>query len=268
MVMSDLNFELSDVESAFRKLKRLVYYDKTNLVLRRRIAAFENSSHFSNALAQVLEVLNSKVPKNQDLFQEWLSEIEYFIVQKKIEKLPAETSAGGTFITNLSTAPQYNIEKINYFFDGPIELQLIAVLWLMREGHFLDKSLGPECYGARLERNVGASGDDSADLFCRYHELYKRWRDQGIQKAKEMLTQDGASVCILGLDVQEYYYHAALDYREIAASIRNQEFEEEERSSSERPSKLLTLIELISVNFKTRIAPIFSTTHPDGKSVV
>jgi hypothetical protein len=266
--MPEIEFKIEYLFIAFRKLKRLIYYDKANLQLRRRLADFENNQNFPTRMEILLDVLNSKTPSKHDSFMSWINNIDYYIVNKKLEDKVKANLNDGTFISNLNTASQYKIEKVNYFFDGPIELQLIAVVWLMSEGHFLDKILGPECYGARLEKNVGKPDDDSADLYCRYHELYKKWRDQGIRKAKNMLTEDKESVCILGLDVQEYYYHASLDYNEIYNELHSKKNEDIIHSNNDfnfsglKPGKILNLINLISKEFKLKISDSFFETHP------
>lgn len=263
--MSNLTFSVDSIIAAFRKLKRLVYYDKTNLILRRRLSKFENSKNFKTNIYSLVEVLNDSDPSNKLYYQRWIDEISYFTINKKLENVENVRTDDATFITNLSTASKYNVEKVNYFFDGPIELQIIAVLWLMNEGHYLDKTLGSECYGARLENTVGTPNDESADLYCRYHELYKKWRDQGIKKAKEMLTDDKKSVCILGLDIKEYYYHASLDYNEIVIAIHNKRNSNQQQTTTIlnfKDYKLLFLLEQISKKFKEKISDSLLITHP------
>jgi len=261
--MDDTSFEIQQVKVAFRKLKRLVYYDKANLILRRRLARFENNPEFPQQLEKIVTVLNSKKPENHILFKNWLTQVSYFITSKKLEAAVYDREEDAKFITNLTTFQKYNVKKVNYFFDGPIELQIIAVIWLMKEGHILDKNLGPECYGARLEKSVGEKNDKSADLYRRYHELYKRWRDRGIAKAKDMLTQDGESVCILGLDVREYYYNVRIDYTEITEEINSSKNTSlEDNKSSPTSGKLLNLLKLIAEIFNDKIAENLILTHP------
>jgi hypothetical protein len=87
-----------------------------------------------------------------------------------------------------------NVETVNYFFDDPIELHLIAVLWLMREGRHLDAKFLPECCGSRLSPKLHEENDDSLQLFTKYHEQYSRWRDTGISEAKHLLVEERRSV--------------------------------------------------------------------------
>ena len=139
----------TEIETAYRKLKSYVYYDKTDLRLRERLAKFECSDKFEARLKAVQEVADAKAPALDKRFTRWLTQIHYRVVPKKLR--PARSAevatdeAAGKFITNVTSAPAIEVETVNYFFDGPIELHLIAVLWLMREGRHLDARFLPGC---------------------------------------------------------------------------------------------------------------------------
>ena len=252
--------------TAYRKLKRLVYYDKTDLNLRQRLADFECDPNFNERLLAVKKVINSDDPFHESVFTGWLNEISFRVVPKSLEKgrtsENGKADSGGKFISNVTSAKNYDVEKVNYFFDGPIEVHLVAMLWIMFEGQVLDTQLGKECYGSRLDTSLGNPNDSSAGLFLKYHELYARWRDSGIRKAKQLLTEEHTNVCILGLDVQEYYYHIRLDFNVIAHFIHEAIFEEADQSESAwAPSKLLMCLEAICVAYRKKIAPLLQLTH-------
>lgn len=250
---------------AYQKLKRFVYYDNTNLSLRKSLAEFECDPSFKDRLLSVLEVVNSDDPLKNPMFNKWLSEISFRVVPKKLKPSGfciCDNSDGdearndGKFISNVTSAKVIDVEKVNYFFDGPIELHLIAVLWIISEGLVLDSQLGNECYGSRLEYGLHYPNDESTVLFRRYHELYAQWRDSGIRKAKQLLVDEKKSVCILGLDIQEYYYRIRLNYSEIAQAIN--------QSASDRldgPSNLLNCLKAICTNYREKIDPFLSITH-------
>jgi hypothetical protein len=211
------------IKLAYRKLKHNVYYDKTDLRLRKRLADFECAADFEDKLVVIENVLTSLKPWGHKAFKQWLDEVDYRLVPKKI-KLNAiqdddQSGNAGRFITNVTSTKRVEIEKVNYFFDGPIELHLIAVLWIMFEGRYLDAQLGPECCGSRLLTTLHSDSDESTGLFQKYHEQYSRWRDGGIRKAKQMLTEELQNVAILGLDVQEYFYRIRLDFAEAKEAI-------------------------------------------------
>ena len=262
-----MSIDYEQIATAYRKLKRYVYYDKTDLRLRKKLAEFEFSDNFEHKLIAVAEVLNSDEPWTHSEFQRWLSKISFRIVPKKIQfdSLDSITDAGenGRFITNVTTTTQIEVEKVNYFFDGPIELHLVAVFWIMTEGRFLDYQLGPECCGARLVSILHSGSDNSAELFRKYHEQYSQWRDRGIRKAKQILTEDHANVAILGLDVQEYFYRIRLDFESIAMAIHQAQYEVNDGSYQYVPSGLLLCIKAICEAYQLEIKSLISATHKD-----
>lgn len=253
------------VMTAYRKLKHYVYYDKTDLRLRKSLAEFECADDFDDKLAAVQTVLNSKEPKRHRDFKRWLEEIDFRLVPKKIKwggcEDDTELSGQGRFITNVTSNSHVEVEKVNYFFDGPIELHLIAVLWIMLEGRYLDAQLGSECCGSRLLPNLHSDSDSSPGLFRKYHEQYSRWRDRGIRKAKQMLTEDRTNVAILGLDVWEYFYRIRLDFEAVAEAISKARPESNESNKLNKASGVLLCLEAICDAYQAVISPSLSLTH-------
>lgn len=261
----EIDFDL--VQVAYRKLKRYVYYDKTDLRLRKRLAEFECASDFEQKLRGLGSVLSSAEPWQHDAFKEWLKDISYRIVPKKIKwnGIDAGGNGGenGRFITNVTSTPHVTVEKVNYFFDGPIELHLTAVLWIMLEGRFLDAQLGSESCGSRLLPGLHNNSDQSAGLFRKYHEQYSRWRDRGIRKAKHILTDDRKNVAILGLDIQEYFYRIRLDFQEVATAIARGRIGDDASYDEEGPSELLRCVWAISGTYRQHVSAALGSTHKD-----
>ena len=249
-----------EIETAYRKLKSYIYYDKTDLHLRERLAKFECSNKFEANLQAVQQVADAAEPAADRRFKRWLRQIGCRVVPKKLGLAQSTTLAldefAGKFITNVTSAPSVEVETVNYFFDGPIELHLIAVLWLMREGWRLDAKFLPECCGSRLSQKLHEENDDSLQLFTKYHEQYSRGRDTGIRKAKQLLVEEQQSVAILGLDLREYFYRAGLDFSEVREALRAAGALEDERN-------LLDCIESISIAYRDCISPLLARTHPD-----
>jgi hypothetical protein len=261
-----MNIKAKHVNTAYKKLKRLVYYDKNDLHLRKRVADFESDPLFIKKLSAVRKVMNSEDPLHEQKFKTWLNDINFRIVLKRFadKKNPSITNNEGKFISNVTSERFYQIGKVNYFFDGPVELHLIAVLWIMFEGRFLDMQLSKDCYGARLEDSLSNPEDLSSNLFRKYHELYAQWRDLGIRKAKQLLTDEQESVYILGLDIREFYYHVQLDYQSIAHSIYEAGIKESNHAElEESPSHLLKCIEAISSKYREVIDRFLQSTHED-----
>jgi len=260
---------IEHIRLAYRKLKRLVYYDKTDLCLRLRLAEFECDPAFEKRLLAVEKLVNSENPISNPLFNRWLKETNFRIVPKKLDNNECLTTDNktddGKFLSNVTSAEVFNVTKVNYFFDGPVELHLIAVLWIMTEGRFLDAQLGDECYGSRLDEGIGTPDDKSARLFRKYHERYARWRDSGIRKAKQLLAEEKKNVCILGLDVQEYYYHIQLNFDAIARAVYKESLELADREEFlvelASPSSLLKCLEAICLSYRKKIEPSLKITH-------
>lgn len=209
------------VRVAYKKLKQMVYFDKSQLPLRKRLAEFECSAEFERRLDKLARVVTADSLIDSSEFQGWLQEIGFHLVPKSVQKPEKIDQAKGTFVTNFTSAKRYPVDKVNYIFDGPVELHLIAVLWLMTEGKQYDETLSNKhCMGSRLHEFVGKDDDHSAYLFKKYHELYSKWRDDGIQTARQMLTEKQQSVCMVALDIQEYYYRIRIDWEELRSQVR------------------------------------------------
>lgn len=258
------------VNLAYRKLKSLVYYDKTDLRLRARLAAFECDEEFDAKLAAVEAVVNAERPVAQRRFRGWLKGIRFRLVPKKLKPGPQDRSEDqpkhGRFITNVTTAPAIEVERVNYFFDGPIELHLIAVLWIMLEGRFLDGALGEECCGSRLSGNLHDEDDDSIALFAKYHEQYARWRDTGIRRAKQLLVDEQRNVAILGLDVQEYYYRVKVDFDDVRSALKSAAGDRQTNDDGTYP--LLQCVEEVGLAYRACIKPMLAQTHPDIEDAI
>ncbi len=270
LILNKQQFTLKHVETAYRKLKRYVYYDKTDLSLRHRIAEFECSEDFKKRLLAVKGVANSKTPLKNSNFKIWLEEIDFRIVPKSLSTediLDSDKAVNmGKFLSNVTSSKRLDVEKVNYFFEGPIEIHLIAVLWIMFEGRYLDTMLGKECFGSRLSVQLSEEDDDSAELFRKYHELYAGWRDSGIKMAKRLLVEDKSSVCILGLDVQEYYYRIKLDFTDLAKVIKNAKRGEGETKQKTHSNNLLSCIESVCNQYRNKIDSSLLLTHEDSLS--
>ncbi|MDE1207099.1 reverse transcriptase domain-containing protein [Tenacibaculum larymnensis] len=199
-----MKFERKDVDLAYRKLKSYVYYDNFSLLLRQQIAEFESSPNFEKCLNDLVSFLNAPV-KKESYFKALLSEIDYYVAPKKFSREPF--NYGDNIISNNFTESSYLLEKVNYFFKGPVELHIISILWILKEGYVLHKDYHKDNYAYYLELN-SESGNvvDGLRLFKPYFDQYQRWRDKGVDLAKNIVAE-GTDVVVLSLDIKEYYYN-------------------------------------------------------------
>lgn len=255
------------VDVAYKKLKQMVYYDKTLLFLRKRLAEFECESNFAERLEIIRDFISDEHPLENAQLQEWLSEVDFTLAPKSVKPPNKPSEDAGSFVSNVTSERKYSIEKLNYFFDGPIELHLLAVLWVMTAGHGLDNKLSDNCHGSRIHPLVGNDDDHSANLFLKYHEQYSKWRDGGISKAADLLTKENRSVCIISLDLEEFYYRVQLDWNALRVS----------RPKNSQPKglmrrvywrkflgdNLLACVKAICEAFQSQISQHLKITHPD-----
>lgn len=255
------------VKVAYKKLKQMVHFEKHPLTLRRRMADFECKANFEERLQVVAKVAESKSPHDHPQFKKWIEKIRFDVIPKSVMGPVKPKEDQGTYVSNFTSAPVHQVKKVNYMFDGPVELHLMSVLWLMMEGQDYDRMLSDHCSGSRLHEFVGSNEDHSAYLFKKYHELYAKWRDSGIQKARDLLSEDRKSVCVVGLDVQEYYYHVQIDWMELRTEIDryvlensvNDFFKEQELLGT----KLFKCIEEICKCYGEKLKPMLAITHSD-----
>lgn len=263
-----INDSFERVRVAYKKLKQMVHFEKNPLTSRRRLAEFECGDDFEQKLKIVANVIDAKVPHETGQFQSWLDRIGFDLVPKSVESPVKHDDKQGSFVTNVTSAAVHKVSKVNYMFDGPVELHLLAVLWLMVEGRHYDQMLSSRhCWGSRLHQFVGSDEDHSGYLFKKYHELYAKWRDTGIQKARQMLSDEGQSVCVVGLDVQEYYYRVHLDWEKLRTQIKRpiasgpiQAFFIKHQTLG---ANLFRCIESICKSYREKIGPFLAATHPE-----
>lgn len=103
-----------------------------------------------------------------------------------------------------------------------VEYQIISALWILKVGHKfeakLDKNLS---YGNRLRRKKhvlenffsynGPINNDSSGLFSPYYSAYKKWRNRGLSKMKELIEAEN-SVTAITMDLAGFYHNASANF--------------------------------------------------------
>lgn len=200
-------FIRSDIDTAYRKLKSYVYYDNFSLLLRQQIAQFESSEDFDARLDALTQFLRSP-KKYPNYLNSLLKDVDYHVAPKKYKSIKKGQEL---VISNNFSAKEYHLEKVNYFFEGPIEVHLISVLWILNEGYHLHNIYSKENHAYFLELSPESGRVvDGLRMFKPYFDQYQRWRDTGIDIAKNIL-KEGTDVVILSLDIKEYYYNTTID---------------------------------------------------------
>jgi hypothetical protein len=137
-----------------------------------------------------------------------LKTISYDVAPKKFDR---PKSSEDLIVSNNFTLDSYDLQKVNYFFKGAIELHIISILWILEEGYTLHKDYFKDNYAYFLELDSEKGKVvDGLRLFKPYFDQYQRWRDRGIDLAKRILDED-TDVVIISLDIKEYYYNIIFD---------------------------------------------------------
>ena len=162
------NITLEDIESAYLRLKRSVYYENNVLLhLKMKLAEFENDKEFLDQskreiffekFKEELDVLS--LDENSEYFNNLFSEIKskkvikklnekvdknlYKIIEENLDALKDSKEKENLFSRlNKKIEKDFDKSKIsyNYFIDCPIELHILSVLWIMKIGYKLDLEL-------------------------------------------------------------------------------------------------------------------------------
>ncbi|WP_442486471.1 RNA-directed DNA polymerase [Fusobacterium necrophorum] len=220
--MKDKEYEITveDVKKAYLSLKSSFYYENNVLLyLKMQIAHFEYHNIFNKS--DFFKEFAEKINKN-NIFDEFIQKINYKKVIKKMEyesreekilKLirkcenSKELKKENIELINTILASEDDEEKIiyNYIIDCPIELHLLSVLWIMKEGIKLDKSVSKYSYGYRLNLDEKDNLKERY-IFKKYIMQYKDWKNKGIKKAKEIISEEENAV-LVNLDLKRFYYN-------------------------------------------------------------
>jgi hypothetical protein len=243
-IKRSMQYTYEEVLKAYIKLKTYIYYDSTNLYMRKQLAIFETDLVDDSDFFDYFLEYNSFKEKYKvelededkltiyekklrtftvalNLFHEKPEYFEIFLSRIKPRFLPKKITDKRRYskiITNKRTDSEYLIERSAVFIDAPIEVHLISVLWILKTGVTLDKELFEGCLGNRLILNkeqdkvVQGSG-----LFKPYPKQYQKWRDDAVKIAREHLKEK-KDVLILNLDIRDFFYSVRIPKDKITES--------------------------------------------------
>jgi hypothetical protein len=193
------------IEEAFAKLKASLYYEKNNLYLRQQMVEF-----CSEGIEQKLENIANRL-SNGDGFEKELQDISLFILPKRI----ISQSKDDNILTNSFDYEKNTIDRLMIYADIPIELHIIAVLWVLLFGGELDNELNQNCWGNRLVIDEDTERiKQGRVLFKPYFKQYQQWWSKAIDEANHLLDNN-ENVAILNMDIQNYYHSIRFRLNEI-----------------------------------------------------
>lgn len=194
---------------AYKKLKSSVFFDKTQLVLRNKIVAFEASADFD----KTFENLSKKIAQGE--LREFLENISCLALPKSIARENEKC-----FISNLDDG-KTKVEELQYFIDMDVEGYILGILWLMLIGKSLDDLVYEHSYGNRMKSNLldeNGLPTRSPYLFEPYFSQYESWRDTALNYAQKSLDKN-QDVVVLMLDFKRFFYQVGLSKDEILKII-------------------------------------------------
>lgn len=247
------------VLGAYRKLKSDIYYDQIDLWLRKNIALFEIDKHQSK-LDNLSSLLKGMCLEEIDInnlnaygeLKDWLSQISYHLIPKGLDINMGNTADDDiTFFSNVQTSPTYPVKQVDYFFEGPIELYLISVLWVMYVGPILEASFDEGSFGSRLHPDLKSK---NGRLFKLYSQQYERWRNETL-KASENLLDNNKDVLLITLDFKECFYNIEINWDDIESKII------QNSPTSSLPINLTRILKLIHSSYFNVCSKSFDVTH-------
>jgi hypothetical protein len=216
--MSEIS--ILDIKHAYRKLKHEIYYDSTYSFMRSQIALFEKehtdiASEEPDIFKKLLEAINEGNLENS-LLIELFQKISCWRFPKKIENETIGFDDDNILTNTPMNSNEIKVTKDFKLINAPIELHLISVLWIMKGGYHLEKSMKVEPCGNKLELSADSDGlVKGLRLFKPYHKRYKEWRNKAFEKALRIIREDKENALIVSLDVKEYYASVSLNFIDI-----------------------------------------------------
>ena len=202
------------IRQSFKKLKAAIFFDKTQLILRDKLIAYETSPDFEKNLSN----LATKV-----MFWEWdeiIDSINVLSFPKKIVRDNGKESVEKQFITNVVNKAT-DVDDIQCFLDMDVEGYILGVAWLLTIGCKIDSEIYEHSYGNRVRKNVlndSGSATYSPYLFEPYFQQYESWRDTAINYAQKSLNKN-QDVVVLMLDFKRFFYQVDISKDELKKCV-------------------------------------------------
>ena len=210
----------SIVEQAFQKLQSSLYFEKQNLQLRHKMVEF-----CSKGIKNQLDDLEGHLLNPAYNFQSELGKIGLFFLPKKLENKDGKTQ-GDNLICNDYRYEENVVKRLMIYADIPIELHIIAVMWLMKFGPKLDEQLDKYCWGNRLIIDSDTHEiKEGRWLYKPYQRQYQQWWSKATEEANHLL-ENAENVCILNLDIQNYFHSVRIGFDELKVEMNVDEEDE------------------------------------------
>ena len=210
---------IEEIEEAYRKLKSYFYYDNFSSSIRESIAKFESDDKFTKRLETLRKALNSKNTETNKQIQKYIKGISVLTIPKSYKQQKEEVKHEFILSNKIANLP-FELDRLNYLVDAPIEIHIITILWITKEGYHLQETYDRHNYAYKIalddEKRKVVPG---LRLFEKYFNQYQDWRDKSIDTAKSLL-ENKQDATIIQMDIKEYFHNVSVDFEVLKAIIK------------------------------------------------
>lgn len=237
------------VQGAYRKLKSYYYYNKNFLIMRKKIAAFEEDPASMYAAFENITMALCHPVKFKGYVEGLVSHIDFYAIPKKFDAEPVT----GTSIISNTISRNKKMKTVNFFIDAPIELHILDSLWTVFLGKMDNdkKILSYEVYGNTINKSSLYMDDDinfdSRILFNRYFNNYSNWRNRAFETLEDQYRFKRDSI-LVSLDIKSYFYSVEFSFGKLSYYFDNHELLKKIRH-------LTAIIEKIYATYLDKIRP-------------
>lgn len=202
------------IEGAYKKLKSFLYFDKTSIYAKEKLARFESDRIGFNRKIKELSVMLEK--RNEEYFDSFIKNISF-----KVQPKSFASSYDSSDVVYGVIDHNKKIKKINFFIDMPIELYILDCLWAVLLGKIYNEHKNSSSAATAFKKSLYKEATDLVEgidwesnrLFEPYYGLYTKWRDDAfdtIDKAK-----DETNTVLVCLDLKSFYYSVEFDFAQL-----------------------------------------------------
>ena len=204
------------IQGAYRKLKSYYYYNKNFLIMRKKIADFEDNRDAMYATFEQLAFALCHPVKSRGYLNDLINSVDFYVIPKKFD---AESITATNIIANTISRDK-KMKSVNFFIDAPIELHILDALWTvflakMDNDH---KVLSYNVYGNTINKTALFSDDnidfESRVLFNTYFNKYSDWRNNAFESLETQYRFKRDSV-LISLDIKSYFYSVAFSFNDL-----------------------------------------------------
>lgn len=207
------------VRQAFMKLQSYYAQDNYNLHIRYQIAKFSIGKDRDQKLQAIADNLdNSTLSYWKTLFKS----IDIITLPKKVSPNMDKNFPFGVpqnFLHNSLQESDGILDRVIIFGVFPVELQIVAVIWVILHGVFLEKGLPSGAKGNRLLLSSDGFLSDGRSMFKPYVRQFSSWWKEGWKETQDLLDK-GNDATLLNFDFKDYYHRLRLDWKFIKSECK------------------------------------------------